>query len=630
MRQLHQAAIETTTSDWDKVMKTVIIGLDAFDPDIFERLENEARLPNLGRFVQKQSYSRFSVSNPPQSEVSWTSIATGLSPGEHGMFDFVHRDPSRYSVFASLLPTKKVIGGVQFASPFTARTLFDSAVEQGYPAKTLWWPATFPARPQAAVASVPGLGTPDILGRLGVGAFYSSAAAANRHSGKISTFKLVRQRNGLLSSSLLGPAGKKGQAAELQLELEIVGDSTATLRIGDKLVRLQKGVWSPILELSFKMGRFFKLKAITRVILTELEDEVSLYILPLQIHPLKPPWPYGTPGSFIKDTWYQTGPYLTLGWPQDTTALEEGFISDDAFLALCKSIFEQRKRAFLHHLSQFHEGVLAVVFDTLDRVQHMYLRDRPDVVDAWYEQYDQLVGDALETIRSLQDAAQIRLIVLSDHGFGQFEHKVHLNRWLIDRGYLVHTGSEASSSLHSVDWNQTAAYAVGLNSVYLNLEGRESSGTVPSGDRDNLIDRLRMELLTWHGSDGLPIIEVALPGADAFAGPLLDYAPDLFVGYRRGYRASQSTGLGGWAEEVLERNTDHWGADHCMHADTVPGVIFASHEMLKDVSQPTYRDIPYMATGVHLDSGRGGPPPTIANDEDEQAVEARLKGLGYL
>jgi hypothetical protein len=77
-------------------MKTIIIGFDAFDPLLFERLYDEGRLPNLGKYLESG-----------ESEVSWTSIATGLDPGGHGLFDFVHRNPANYSLHVSLLPTKK-------------------------------------------------------------------------------------------------------------------------------------------------------------------------------------------------------------------------------------------------------------------------------------------------------------------------------------------------------------------------------------------------------------------------------------------------------------------------------------------------------------------------------------------
>ncbi len=44
----------------------------------------------------------------------------------------------------------------------------------GYPATALWWPAMFPARPELPVNTLPGLGTPDIRGQLGVGTLFTS------------------------------------------------------------------------------------------------------------------------------------------------------------------------------------------------------------------------------------------------------------------------------------------------------------------------------------------------------------------------------------------------------------------------------------------------------------------------
>ncbi|MCP5100993.1 MAG: hypothetical protein GY943_36040, partial [Chloroflexi bacterium] len=155
-------------------MRVLIIGLDAFEPKRFERLYEQGRVPNLAKYVDTGKYSRFAVSNPPQSEVSWTSIATGLNPGGHGMFDFVHRDPATYALNVSLLPTKSGFGGTQFAEPFTATTIFDQVVQKGYQATALWWPAMFPARVKSPVRTLPGLGTPDLMGRLGVGTFFTT------------------------------------------------------------------------------------------------------------------------------------------------------------------------------------------------------------------------------------------------------------------------------------------------------------------------------------------------------------------------------------------------------------------------------------------------------------------------
>ena len=53
-------------------------------------------------------------------------------------------------------------------------------------------------------------------------------------------------------------------------------------------------------------------------------------------------------------------------------------------------------------------------------------------------------------------------------------------------------------------------------------------------------------------------------------------APDLIVGYARGYRASWESGLGQASATVIESNTDAWIADHCINAADVPGVLFLS------------------------------------------------------
>src|SRR5512140_4017580 len=104
-------------------MKTLILGFDSFDPAIFEEMAGKNQLPNFEKFIQHCGYSRLEVCSPPQTEVSWTSIATGLDPGSHGIFDFVHRDPQTYVPYVSLLPTKQSVLGEQFLRPYTTKTL---------------------------------------------------------------------------------------------------------------------------------------------------------------------------------------------------------------------------------------------------------------------------------------------------------------------------------------------------------------------------------------------------------------------------------------------------------------------------------------------------------------------------
>ena len=180
---------------------------------------------------------------------------------------------------------------------------------------------------------------------------------------------------------------------------------------------------------------------------------------------------------------------MTLGWPQDTTGLEEGFINDDQFLILCDQICDHRERTFLRILDSYDEGVLACVFDSLDRIQHMFLKDRMDIIEIWYMKLDALLGRILEKIKEKPDTRDIHFMVVSDHGFGKFDYKVNLNRWLIERGYLVSESLEDNGNLNQVEWSKTRAYAIGLNSIYLNLEGREGKGVVGRGEYKELLHR---------------------------------------------------------------------------------------------------------------------------------------------
>ncbi len=603
-------------------MRTIILGLDAFDPNAFEQMLEQGRLPRLRKFVENGGYSRFRVSNPAQSEVSWTSIATGSHPGDHGMFDFVHRDPGTYSLSVSLLPTKRSITGTKFTSPHSSHTVFDEAAERGYPATSLWWPATFPARLASPVNTVPGLGTPDIRGRLGVGTVYTSNGARGNPE-KTPVEKLKNAGRGRYEGHFLGPAQQTKGPAEAAFVLDMEREP-ASLTVGDRSVDLMEGVWSPIIELRFRLGFRTSVAAITRVILTHGGDAPQLYVLPLQLHPLKPLWSYGSPHGFIKETWQWGGPFLTLGWPQDTTALQEELITDAQFLTLCENIFRNRRHIFLHHLKQFTEGLLGGVFDSLDRVQHMFWRDHPDIVAGWYEKLDEFVGEVED---ELNTKSETRLVILSDHGFGAFHHKVHLNRWLIDEGYLHFRGAHTSGEFSEIDWPQTRAYAIGLNSIYLNLRGRERDGIVPAESAKTLRGELSDNLLRWSGPTGEQVVVDVQDRDQVPDGPMSSYGPDLLIGYSPGFRASAETGMGGWREPTIEPNNDHWGADHCFSPAAVSGVLFAN-ATLSSSPEPSYLDVPELS-GVPIQGGRTATREPARNDEDMAEVEERLRSLGY-
>jgi predicted AlkP superfamily phosphohydrolase/phosphomutase len=611
-------------------MFTIMLGFDAFDPTRFERLSEEGKLPNLTRYAACGGYARLAVANPPQTEVSWTSIATGLDPGGHGIFDFVHRDPATYTPYVSVLPTMRKLFGTEFVPPFKACTIFEKAAHQGFPATALWWPAAFPAQPSSLARTIPGLGTPDIKGRIGVGTLFSTDREWEKEKVKTAVVMLIKQGKNQFSGVLRGPASKRrGGVQEIvaELQLELLDDDSAYITIGQQRIELVKGVWSPVFEIAFKVSRLMTIRSLTRVILTCTQPDVRLYALPLQIHPLHTPWRYASPRSFVKKAWAECGPFLTLGWPQDTTALEEECITDEQFLDLCDSILEERKRVFTYHLEQFREGSLAAIFDSLDRVQHMLWRDRPDIVDTWYVRLDDLVGTVKHRLEAWGQG-QAKLLILSDHGFSSFDYRVNLNRWLVDTGYLGATQEAELAGLRDVDWSRSQAYAVGLNSLYLNLAGWEGQGAAQPELQEPLLSKLRQELLSWKEPDGRPVVQQTWLRDQVFDGSLARYGPDMVIGYSPGYRASSETGLGRWKKAGIERNLNHWGADHCVDPESVPGVLFCN-QGLNGFPHPSFRDLPALAMGMQPATGRSEPPPSLA-DEDQELIEERLRGLGFL
>jgi predicted AlkP superfamily phosphohydrolase/phosphomutase len=612
-------------------MHTLIIGLDALDPNIIEHMYERGKLPYLSKYIDNDSYSRFAVANPPQSEISWTSIATGLNPGGHGIFDFVHRDPATYALNVSLLPTQKSIIGTSFTYPHNAPTIFDQVAKEGFPSTALWWPATFPAHLDSPLQNIPGLGTPDINGRLGIGSVYMLDNIEKKDKFKTPIELLKQIGKGRYQGFLKGPAQKKGgqvQGVNLEFQLDVIDDQSANLIIGGQKLPLLRRKWSRIIEITFKINFLVSIQTITRVVMNQVNPEPILYFLPLQIHPLHSPWPYASPPNFPRQTWDSCGSFLSLGWPQDTTGLEEKWISDDQFLVLCDFIFNTRRNIFLYHLKYFNEGLLANVFDSLDRIQHMFLRDHPDIIETWYQKLDELVGlaEQLVTSKGWQD---LRIIVVSDHGFTRFDHKVHLNCWLLEQGYITLKINHKKPDFSSIDWSQTRAYAIGLNSLYLNLQGRESQGFVSPSQGDILIQEICEGLLDLKGPDGRQVIQQVSLQKDAFEGSLTEYGPDLVIGYTPGYRASSQTGLGNWENSIIEANTDHWSADHCIASDAVPGVLFCNQGLM-NFPQPSYRDIPALAIGKIVDSSKAIKPPPTSGNEDQKIIEERLKSLGYL
>ena len=109
------------------------------------------------------------------------------------------------------------------------------------------------------------------------------------------------------------------------------------------------------------------------------------------------------------------------------------------------------------------------------------------------------------------------------------------------------------------------------------MKGRERDGIVePGEEREALISELKGRLEGVTDYNGNRIIRGVYRSDQIYSGNATALAPDLIVGYARGFRASWATCLGDLTEEILLDNDSAWSADHCADALEVPGVLFCN------------------------------------------------------
>ena len=79
-------------------MKVLVIGLDGVTFDLLGPWIDAGELPNLQRLMQQGTWGKLRSTLPPISSSSWSSFATGVNPGKHGLVDFVFPGTDSYKV----------------------------------------------------------------------------------------------------------------------------------------------------------------------------------------------------------------------------------------------------------------------------------------------------------------------------------------------------------------------------------------------------------------------------------------------------------------------------------------------------------------------------------------------------
>lgn len=601
-----------------------MIGLDGFDPGIAEPMLHDGRLPHLAALRGRGGYSRLQTTNPAQTPVAWSSFATGVNPGGHGIFDFLRRDLdtylpdlalNRYEQSNPLLPAKVV--NLRRGTP-----LWSVLASAGIPATVIRCPCTYPPD-KVKGRLLAGMGVPDIRGGLGTSTLYTTAPDVRvSDNEQVIELQVVPGTKGRFDTHVIGPRNPRTRG-DVTAPISISVDEVRRgIRIEcggrPRVLELEPGRWSQWLRLNFRRGPLQGTAGMVRFLLVRIEPHLELYASPVNFDPAAPPFPISHPWDYGAELARHLGPYYTAGIAEDHTGLSNERFDEAAFLDQCEVVMREREAMLELELKRFDEGLLFCLFDTPDRIQHMFWRfggreggsgrrrlragsaagsEFDTVIEDHYRRCDELVG----RVQSRVDSSTV-VIVLSDHGFTSFERGLHLNAWLAANGYLflqpgVDAGEAAGEFFRHVDWGRTRAYALGLGGIYLNQRGREAEGIVDASESDEVAAQIA------GGLSGLvdPVTStVAVPRvrtrAQLYSGPCAAESPDLVVDTAAGYRVSWTTAVGGVPATLFEDNTRKWSGDHIVDPALVPGVLFMSVPYRR--GNPTLLDLAPTILGV--------------------------------
>ncbi len=605
------------------VKKVVILGLDGLDPGLTTKFMRDGRMPNFQKLAEHGVFRPLDTSAPSMSPVAWSTFATGTDASHHCIYDFLTRDPCTYMPVLSSTDignAKRVINIGRYVVPIgkpkmkllqKSQHFWKLLGEKNIFSIIQRVPITFPPTPFKNGLLLSGMCVPDLRGSQGTFSFFSTESEGGEAKFIGGEQTVLRRKGNVIRSRIVGPDNsmlRSGGRMTLPFTLTIADDGqSAKFEIdGTDPLTLQLNEYSDWVELSFKAGLGVSVSGIVKIYLISTSPEVNVYMTPIHIDPENPAMPISHPEVYAIYLAKKQGKFATLGFAEDTWSLNNRVIDEKVFYEQAMQVYEERETMFLDAVKQSKSGLVTTVFDTTDRIQHMFYRyldpthpanegkdteEWKDAIGSIYEKADQLVGK----ISHLIDDPDTALMVISDHGFTNFRRGININAWLRDNGYLylkeegARTGGEW---FEGVDWTRTRAFALGLTGIFINRAGREKSGIVAEGrDYWELVREIarKLEGLVDPKTGEGCVRSVAI-SQEFFDGPYRFDAPDLLMGWEGGYRNSWECAVGQVTEEIFDDNTRSWSGDHCVDPDLVPGVFLCNRPILEE--KPRLIDIP--------------------------------------
>ena len=581
--------------------KVIVIGLDGFEPKIAEAMMARGELPNLLKLREQGGYSRLKTTASAQTPVAWSTFSTGTNPGGHGIFDFLTRDTKTYLPLMALsryeqknafvLP--KVVN-MRRGTPF-----WDLLSAKDVESTILRIPCAYPPD-KVKGRMLSGVGVPDLRGGFGTSAFYTTRTGLHVESSeKVVT---VSVKDGKVATHVIGPRDPKTKSDhkfDINIEIQKTENKIIIASQGQpEKLEVALGKWSKWLKVKFKVGMMQSVAGIVRFNLRQIEPEFELYASPVNFETEEPLFPISSPQEYAHDLAMKVGRYYTAGMAEDHDGLNNERFDEAAYLDQCRVVLRERRKMMEFELGRFEKGFFFCLFDTPDRLAHMFWRfTEPNhpankgedvsryakVIEEHYHECDEIVGEAMKYADD-----DTLFIVLSDHGMNSFQRGLNLNTWLHDNGFLAlksgFNPGESGDFFQNVDWDKTKAFSMGLGCIFLNMKGREANGILTAEEAEKTRLGIVSGLTGLVDSDRSAVaVRSVARREQVYSGPYAGEAPDLIVNFSEGYRVSWDTPLGGVPQGLFADNTKRWGGDHVIDPALASGVLFMNKKIRPDV-----------------------------------------------
>jgi predicted AlkP superfamily phosphohydrolase/phosphomutase len=535
------------------VKKVALVGLDGLVPSLMRRYFGDNRLPNMKKLIDEGTMAECVPIFPTNSSSNWNTISTGSLPKTHGVTDMVVHVPG-----TDLTEVKSGF----YSDSCLAEQLWLTCERFDKRVLLLKYNVSWPPNMKKGI-QVEGFGAPGGPASrpwgsnplaISPSSCYSNMPMDNARAVSFSEARLSEWKN--FTSAML-PSHQRPLEASLgigrqdhPIEFNVLllasslsqNDSYDTALITrnkdvKKGFTLRKGQLSDWLIEDFKSDEK-TIRASFRMKLMDLdycghdrvknEGNTSMgSIFKLFVSQVFPVEGWSFPPSIAGELVTEFGPFLesashfpfVFGWIDEHT-----YIDDMAYQA------KWIGNATHYLMAKYGWDLYMTHWQGTDNTHHGFLRfDKSvlteeeskvadNVVLKSHQIADNLVGDivtaAHDTNKDNKD--EIYTFVVSDHGQLMGKRRFFINAYLCQKG-LIKLKRDSVTKKVSIDWDKTQAFAQGMVHLYVNLKGREPTGSVNPGKEYEDTIQMLIDILydIKDPKTGLRPISLALSNKDA-------------------------------------------------------------------------------------------------------------------